>query len=90
VSGSGIASSNNWEGDIVHIGTNVLIVGLATQVATFIFFVAIVIRFHQFTREVGGVREDAGRGWKPVLHAVYISSALIIVSRDAAWLCDEG
>lgn len=79
VSGSGIASSNNWEGDIVHIGTNVLIVGLATQVVTFIFFVAIVIRFHRLARTRGGVREDAGNGWRPLLHAVYISSALIIV-----------
>lgn len=63
----------------MKIGTNVLIVGLATQVVTFAFFVGIVGRFHQLTRE-GDVRVDAGRGWRWVLKAVYVSSALIIVS----------
>lgn len=67
----------------MHIGTDVLIVGLATQVATFVFFVAIVTQFHRFTQTAGGVREDAGEGWKQVLYAVYISSALIIVSLKA-------
>jgi len=78
VSGSGIASANSWEGDTVDIGTNVLIVGLATQVATFAFFMAIVGRFHQLTRS--GVRDGCGDGWRQVLMAVYISSVLIIVS----------
>lgn len=79
VSGSGIASSGNWEGEVVDIGTNVLIAGLSLQIATFTFFVAIVARFHRITIS-GRVRDDAGDGWKPVLNAVYISSVLIIVS----------
>jgi hypothetical protein len=79
VSGSGIASSGNWQGSTVKIGTDVLIVGLATQVVTFAFFVGIVGRFHHLTRQ-GEVKDDAGRGWRLVLKAVYISSALIIVS----------
>ena len=63
----------------MKIGTDVLIVGLATQVVTFLFFVSIVGRFHQLTR-AGEVRVDEGNGWRLVLKAVYISSALIIVS----------
>ena len=64
----------------MKIGTDVLIVGLATQVLTFAFFLGIVGRFHILTRGRDGVRSDAGEGWKRVLCAVYISSTLIIVS----------
>jgi len=63
----------------VKIGTDVLIVGLAVQVATFALFMGIVGKFHSLT--VRGVKEDAGYGWRRVLKAVYVSSALIIVSR---------
>lgn len=63
----------------MKIGTDVLIVGLATQVVTFAFFVGIVGRFHRLTQQ-GEVKDDAGRGWRLVLKAVYISSALIIVT----------
>lgn len=64
---------------MLTVGTNVLIMGLATQVATFAFFMAIVRRFHLITRE-GAVKPEAGDGWGRVLKAVYISSVLIIVS----------
>jgi hypothetical protein len=89
-SGSGIASSGNWKGNTVKIGTDVLIVGLAVQVATFALFMGIVGKFHALTGSE--VREEAGGGWRKVLMAVYISSGLIIVSllRDreafADWL----
>lgn len=63
----------------MKIGTDVLIVGLATQIVTFVFFLGIVGRFHQFTRE-GDLKVEAGTGWRQVLKTVYISSALIIVS----------
>jgi hypothetical protein len=78
VSGSGIASSGNWEGSNATLGQNVLIAGLATQLATFLFFVGILRRFHQLANTEG--REDAPRGWRKVLHAVYATSALVIVS----------
>ena len=80
VSGSGIASSGNWQGGVSKIGTDILIVGLATQVMTFAFFLVIVATFHAVTRS-GKMRPDAGEGWKKVLMAVYISSTLIIVSK---------
>lgn len=44
-SGSGIASSGNWEGNMKDIGTNVLIVGLALQLATFTVFLTVMARF---------------------------------------------
>ncbi|CZR62608.1 related to Rtm1p [Phialocephala subalpina] len=78
VSGTGIASSQNWDGQTLKIGEDILIAGLAIQVATFGFFLAIVGRFHLLTR-AGGVRNDAGEGWRLVLKAVYISSILIII-----------
>jgi hypothetical protein len=37
-SGSGIASSGNWEGNLKDIGTNVLIAGLVLQLVTFTFY----------------------------------------------------
>jgi hypothetical protein len=79
VSGSGIASSGNWTGSTVTIGTDVLIVGLATQVITLAFFLGIVRKFHALTKRAG-VRGNAGQGWKTVLRTVYISSMLISVS----------
>jgi hypothetical protein len=78
VSGSGIASSGNWKGTTVTIGTDVLIAGLATQVATFAFFMTIIIKFHLMAK--AAVRLDAGNAWRKMLFAVYFSSALIIVS----------
>lgn len=77
-SGSGIASSGNWKGKMADVGNNVLIVGLAIQLATFTFFMVIVGKFHFLTWK-GNVSEEAGHGWKRVLFAVYISSMLIIV-----------
>jgi hypothetical protein len=77
-SGSAIASSGNWKGSAVIIGTDVLIAGLATQVATFAFFMAIVVRFHVLTRRERDVQ--AGEKWRKILFAVYVSSILIIVS----------
>jgi hypothetical protein len=46
-SGSGIASSGNWEGTTSKIGIDVVIVGLALQVATFAFFLLITALFHR-------------------------------------------
>lgn len=83
MSGSGIASSGNWEGSNATLGQNVLIAGLATQLATFMFFVGILRRFHQLANIEG--RADAPKGWRKVLLAVYVSSALVIVSQRSVW-----
>ena len=65
---------------MVRIGENILIAGLALQLATFSFFFVIVARFHMLATGSLGVHEGAGNGWKQVLGAVYISSGMIIVS----------
>jgi hypothetical protein len=64
---------------MVKIRTNVLIVGLATKVATLAFFLGIVWHFHNLKKEEK-VRAEAWKGWRKAMMAVYISSALIIVS----------
>jgi hypothetical protein len=79
VSGSGIASSGNWEGSTTKIGVDVLMVGLGVQLATVVFFFGVVGRFDVLTRR-GEVRPEVEDGWRKVLWAVYISSGLIVVS----------
>ncbi|KAK5052038.1 hypothetical protein LTR84_002842 [Exophiala bonariae] len=55
-SGSGIASSGNWEGNLKDVGTNVLLVGLALQLATFSTFLLVlgrVVRRVDRSRDIG-------------------------------------
>lgn len=80
--GTSIASSGNWEGNEAKIGTYVLIGGLSTQVATFVWFLAIVSRFWWQTGKEENVKRDAPMNWKRVLQAILISSALILVRLD--------
>ncbi|OCT49005.1 putative RTA1 domain protein [Cladophialophora carrionii] len=56
-SGSGIASSGNWEGNLKTVGTNVLLVGLCLQLATFTVFLAVL---WMFGRRVASTKEAAG------------------------------
>ncbi|KAF5724755.1 RTM1 [Fusarium mundagurra] len=76
-SGSGIASSDNWQGEMEKIGVKVLIVGLAFQLAAFSLFLCVFRRFHILALRMAV--EDAPRGWQKVVLAVYISSILIMV-----------
>ena len=64
---------------MVKIGENVLIGGLALQLATFSFFLLIVWKFHILAKKEG-VNPHAGDGWRKVLWAVYISCSMIVVS----------
>jgi hypothetical protein len=79
VSGSGIASSGNWSGDLAKVGVNVLITGLATQLATIVVFIFVVCVFSR--RAVWGAeaKNDAPAGWQKVLAAISISCVLITV-----------
>lgn len=76
-SGSGIASSGNWEGNTKDIGVNVLLVGLALQLATFTLYLAFLWKF------VCRVRQTTETGFNPsvskVLTGMWISSALVQV-----------
>ncbi|KAF5608738.1 RTM1 [Fusarium subglutinans] len=76
-SGSGIASSDNWQGEMENIGVKVLIVGLAFQLAAFSLFLCVFRRFHVLALRMAV--EDAPRDWQKVVLAVYISSILIMV-----------
>jgi len=70
------------------VGTNVLIGGLGLQVATFVWFLAIVARFWGVTRHV--VRDGAPSGWPRVLQAIMASSVLILVcSPLVRWYRDD-
>ncbi|KAH6716695.1 RTA1 like protein-domain-containing protein [Leptodontidium sp. MPI-SDFR-AT-0119] len=77
VSGSGIAASNNWEGDLVKIGEDVLIAGLAVQVFSLIVFLTVLSQFQRLAGK--GQKECAGREWRVVVRAVWISCLLILV-----------
>lgn len=66
--GSGVAASGNWEGDDAKTGEDILLAGLATQVATFVFFVAMLLAFHRRVALVGE-RTDSPRGWRKVCSA---------------------
>ncbi|KIW12589.1 hypothetical protein PV08_09867 [Exophiala spinifera] len=74
-SGSGIASSGNWEGNMKDIGTNVLLVGLALQLATFTVFLVVMARF---VRRVNR-RQDTGfeTGVKKVIVGASIASGFV-------------
>ncbi|KAF4334165.1 RTM1 [Fusarium beomiforme] len=76
-SGSGIASSDNWQGEMERIGVMVLIVGLVFQLVAFSLFLCVFRRFHVLA--VRMAVEHAPRGWQKVVLAVYISSILIMV-----------
>jgi hypothetical protein len=80
VSGSGIASSNNWEGNTKDIGVDVLITGLATQLLTIIIFIGVVGVFSKRAVWEGCARTDAPEGWEKVLAAIVTSCILITVS----------
>jgi hypothetical protein len=78
-SGSGIASSNNWEGTQKNIGVGVLIGGLVLQLVTFALFLVIVIWFDMRSKPSsrGGNME---RGVRLVLNGIYVSGFFILVS----------
>ncbi|KAG4429430.1 hypothetical protein IFR05_015082 [Cadophora sp. M221] len=77
VSGSGIAASNNWEGDLVKIGEDVLIAGLAVQVFSLVVFLTVLNQFRSLAGKEQ--KECAGREWRVVVRAVWISCLLILV-----------
>ncbi|KEF60382.1 uncharacterized protein A1O9_01942 [Exophiala aquamarina CBS 119918] len=65
-SGSGIASSGNWEGNLKEVGTNVLLVGLALQLATFSTFLLVL------GRVVVRVKRSYDSGFNPCVKKVIL------------------
>lgn len=77
-SGSGIASSDNWQGEMERIGVKVLIAGLSFQLVAFTLFLCVFRRFHVLADSMAV--DSAPKGWQKVVLSVYISSILIMVS----------
>lgn len=76
-SGSALASSGNWEGNTKDIGVNILLVGLALQLATFTFYLSFLWRFVSVAkREPGAVLDHDVR---KVLLGVWVASAFVQV-----------
>jgi hypothetical protein len=77
-SGSGIASSDNWQGPSERTGRYILIGGLSFQLVAFSLFLSVFGRFHFLGNRMAV--ESAPPGWKQVVKSVYVSSILIMVS----------
>lgn len=75
--GSGIASSDNWQGEKEKIGRYVLIGGLVFQLVAFGLFLCVFRRFHVLANRMAV--PEAPKGWQRVVLSVYISSVLIMV-----------
>jgi hypothetical protein len=78
--GSGIASSNNWEGAEKDAGVGVLIAGLVLQLVTFSFFLIVVFWFDRRSPASlsGGEVET---GVRLVLNGIYVAGLFITVSK---------
>lgn len=77
-SGSGIASSGNWEGSLKEVGTNVLLVGLALQLATFSTFLLVLGRVVQRVNRSRHTEFDPRV--KKVILGVWIASLFVQAS----------
>jgi RTA1 like protein len=76
--GSAIAASGNWQGSSRTAGIDVLLVGLALQLATFTFFLVVTWRFVCRLRLVEG--ESFNPGLKKMLTGVWIAAIFVEVS----------
>ncbi|KAF5023161.1 hypothetical protein F66182_4775 [Fusarium sp. NRRL 66182] len=62
--GSGIASSDNWQGKMERIGVRILIGGLAFQLVAFSLFLCVFRRFHTLANRKAV--PNAPKGWQKV------------------------
>lgn len=76
-SGSGVAASENWSG---KTGLNMLMAGLALQLATNITFMILTVAFMKRAVLERRVIASAPQGWNRVTTVVLISIILIFVS----------
>lgn len=81
-SGSGIASSGDWEGSEKDTGTGVLIGGLVLQVITFTAFLIIVGSFHRKSKNAG---KSIDQGVEKLLRGIYIAGFFILVSEKPTY-----
>ncbi|KAK4178415.1 RTA1 like protein-domain-containing protein [Triangularia setosa] len=85
-SGTSIAAAVNWTGLKALTGVDVLVAGLAVQVAGVGLFLGVLGRFEVLVRRLPGTSKAGGkgmmkrRGWEGLVVAVWVSSVLIFVS----------
>ncbi|KAB8233419.1 RTA1 like protein-domain-containing protein [Aspergillus alliaceus] len=76
--GSGIASSNNWQGSQKDAGVGILIAGLVLQLVTFAFFLVVVIWF-DLRSPASSRGGDVESGVRLVLNGIYVAGFFITV-----------
>ncbi|GKU02658.1 rtm1 [Fusarium langsethiae] len=76
-SGSGVASSSNWQGKRERTGVKILIAGLTFQLVAFSLFICVFRRFDFLAGRMA--MDSAPKGWQKVVLSVYISSVLIMI-----------
>jgi hypothetical protein len=80
--GAGLASNKTAKRSALDTGKDVLMAGLALQVATISIFLIVVFGFHQRARFVEN-ENSSDKGWKKVILGVYIAATLVQVG---CWL----
>jgi hypothetical protein len=78
-SGSGIASSNDWQGSSKDAGTGVLIAGLVLQLVTFSVFLILVIWYHIRIIPLSST-DTKGPEARLLLNGIYIAGFFITVN----------
>jgi hypothetical protein len=76
-SGTGVASSQNWVG---NTGVDILIAGLATQLATNVVFMVLVVAFYKRVFVERVVSQQAPEGWEMAFWVIVSSIVLVFVS----------
>ena len=75
--GSGIAASNNWTGNTKSIGVNLLLTGLAGQLATFTVFLVLLWRFGSLLRSSSNT--TYGKAEKRIVQSIWIAGIFVQV-----------
>jgi hypothetical protein len=75
-SGSGLASNN--DNSVVKVGLDILLVGMALNLASFTLFISLVVYFDRATRRAYKTA-NMERPFLPVLRAIYISWVFVMV-----------
>jgi hypothetical protein len=80
--GGGILSSAGTNSDSANLGENILLVGLAVNLASFAIFCLQIFYFDYRTRKSPPTIPGGGlckKGWRQFLYLVYLSSLLVLI-----------
>ena len=82
VAGAGVLSSAGSDSDKAKLGENILLAGLAVNLASFAIFCFQIFYFDYRTRKVPPPIAGGGlftKGWRQFLYIIYISSFLVLI-----------